>query len=46
MLLSLVNDGDIKYLNLDSTNHGTSGYGIRDNDGTLQYKNSGRTEIQ
>jgi hypothetical protein len=41
MLLSLVNDGDIKYLNLDSTNHGTSGYGIRDNDGTLQYKNSG-----
>ena len=41
MLLSLVNDGTIKYLNLDSTNHGTSGYGIRDNDGTLQYKNSG-----
>ena len=41
ILLSLVNDGDIKYLNLDSTNHGTSGYGIRDNDGTLQYKNSG-----
>ena len=31
----------IKYLNLDSTNHGTSGYGIRDNNGTLQYKNSG-----
>ena len=41
MLLSLVNDGDIKYLNLDSSNHGTSGYGIRDNNGTLQYKNSG-----
>ena len=41
ILLSLVNDGTIKYLNLDSTNHGTSGYGIRDNDGTLQYKNSG-----
>lgn len=41
MLLSLVNDGTIKYLNLDSTNHGTSGYGIRDNNGTLQYKNSG-----
>jgi len=41
MLLSLVNDGDIKYLNLDSTNHGSTGYGIRDNDGTLQYKNSG-----
>ena len=41
ILLSLVNDGTIKYLNLDSTNHGTSGYGIRDNNGTLQYKNSG-----
>ena len=41
MLMSLVNDGTIKYLNLDSSNHGTSGYGIRDNDGTLQYKNSG-----
>ena len=41
MLLSLVNDGTIKYLNLDSSNHGTSGYGIRDNNGTLQYKNSG-----
>ena len=41
ILLSLVNDGTIKYLNLDSSNHGTSGYGIRDNDGTLQYKNSG-----
>lgn len=41
MLMSLVNDGTIKYLNLDSTNHGTSGYGIRDNNGTLQYKNSG-----
>ena len=41
MLLSLVNDGTIKYLNLDSTNHGSTGYGIRDNDGTLQYKNSG-----
>ena len=41
MLLSLVNDGTIKYLNLDPSNHGTSGYGIRDNNGTLQYKNSG-----
>ena len=41
ILLSLVNDGTIKYLNLDSSNHGTSGYGIRDNNGTLQYKNSG-----